>query len=631
MGPAAPIAEQAFSQAVFNQSPEETNKNILARQETNPLTSMAGNVTGLGASMYTGAGEGAMAANLGEHVAGGLFPAVAAAKAAQAAGEAVPAVSAMAKIGSRAVSDAISNMAITAGDETSKMIMSDPNQSTETSAINMGLSGLMGGVVGAGFGAVSPLWQAKIAPKAGEALRAVQKVLGGVEGKTPDAVNEVLEMSGLQLDPAQKAVLSGDPQAQSLFDHLLQTDVDASGKEVQAGYEKIHKDAGDLMIEALGKDPNEAIPTELSKYEAGKNIGDTLAKEYETTQEPLSKEFERLKDKYSKAELTPDKITPGIPDNSNPYDPKPGVPITTPGTISKITSDLGDLAVREGWMTSPSSDIMREFNRTLKELPGLNTAKDLSNYITRVGENTASNLPFGQQTPLSRAGGMIKSILRDAESNVAIQHLGEKEGGEAVEQYRAARAAYAKQSALKDYLNDYLKVGGSTSGFSKGLKNMAQTDGESILNRLSGKNSADLLDFMSKNYPKTADAIRNQHIDFALQKAADKAEPGSKIHVGTLRKSIENMSPELRKFTISPDALTKIDAIGQVIDRLEPKNYNFSNTSRTVTKAMSGIPGAALGTVAALSGHGVVAAGLIGVMSKYFAHDIPDAMRLGLL
>lgn len=48
--------------------------------------------------------------------------------------------------------------ALGASDEISKMLQQDPNQSLQTAAVNVGLSGILGGAGGAVIGTVSPLW-----------------------------------------------------------------------------------------------------------------------------------------------------------------------------------------------------------------------------------------------------------------------------------------------------------------------------------------------------------------------------------------------------------------------------------------------------------------------------------------
>jgi hypothetical protein len=635
LGPLGPIAEQGIRETQFGTPAADTAAEQRQSEAQYPLTSVAGEVGGLGVSMATGVGEGAMAAKLGEHVAGAAFPAVA--EAAKMAGKVGPMTelgskaTGIAKIGSRAVSDAISNMAVTSSDEVSKLVMGNPPQSTELVAQDIGLSGLIGGTIGAGFGAVSPLWKATMGGKLSEALSFIQRRLGGVEGaEATSATDKIINSSGLDLPPEQRAVLNNDPGAQSAFAHLMQSDETTSGKAVQEAYHQTHLDAADDMLGALGKDPKKAIP-EFSKYEAGKNIGTTLAKEYDSQVSPLAEEFEKLKTKTQNAELIPDKDIVSPTDYTNPYNPKPGTTTRMPGTISKAQDQIAQLAEREGWSKSVDSEQFKAATQAMKDIGNLKTVGELTKYITQVGDNTASTLPFGQQTPLSRAGSLIKNVLREAENDTIVQRLGEKEGPESIARYQDARQAYAQQAKLKDYLNDNLRVGGSTAGFAKGLRTIAQTDGESVFNKLSGKGNADLLEFLSKNYPKTADAVKSAHLDSLLDTASSKAKEGEKISISALRSGIEKMSPELRNFTIAPETISKIDALGQVLDKLKPKNYNFSNTARTLSKHLNDMGGSALSVAAHMSGMGPIASLITGQIGKFATHSIPDAGRLAFL
>ncbi len=632
LGPVAPLTEQMFRSGVLGTPREKVQEEQRASREDYPTTHLVGEVAGLGASMAAGVGLGSATMHLGEAAAAHALPDATGALAARAAGFLGPEVAGatpLAKIGSRAVSDLVANAAISSGDEVTKLVIGDPD-SMETAAVNVGLGGLIGGVAGTTFGGAGQLWEASgLSGKAGHALHALANHLGGIEGQVSSPAEELLSKAGVELSPELTKVVEGDVKAQQLSADLLQTDASA-GKKYQKLYQDQHDEIADSMIGALGHDPETPINTDMSKYEHGKSIGETLAKEYHEQVSPISKEFEKVKDKFADKELIPDRNIVGPPDHSNPYDPKPGQKIRTPGTISEVTDKISQLSEKEGWTASPSSEIMTEVNRVLKELPKQKTLKDLGNYITAVGDNTASKLPFGQQTPLSRAGGMIKSILRDAESDVAIQRLGEKEGPEAVAAFKQARTEFAEQARKRDYLNDNLKSGGSVSNFAKGLKEMAQTDGESIANRLSGKGNADLLRFLEQNYPKTAQAVKAMHVNGLLSNAASKATEG-KISIQALRSSLEKMSPELRSFVANPETLSKIDALGQVVDKLNPKNYNYSNTARTLASKLSDMAASSAGVIAALTGHGPIAALLTTVMGKYLTHEAPATMKLALL
>jgi hypothetical protein len=63
------------------------------------------------------------------------------------------------QIGTAAAKASVENMLLAGSDETSKMILNDPNQSAQTAAATVGLSGLLGGAVGGGLQSLSPLWE----------------------------------------------------------------------------------------------------------------------------------------------------------------------------------------------------------------------------------------------------------------------------------------------------------------------------------------------------------------------------------------------------------------------------------------------------------------------------------------
>lgn len=566
-------------------------EDITARREVNPGVHALGQVAGLGASALAAPEMGALGV-LGKAGQAG----------AEVVGLAKP-VSTLAKIGSGATKMAIENAIFQGGDEVSKMLASDPNQSVSTAAASVGLGGLIGAGFGAAGASISPLWKATIGRKTDGVLRAISNKLGGIEGVVSQPIEDAVKMSGIDIKPDVLARLSSDPEIQQLSKVLEQTDTNGYGLEHQASLNAFRKDASDSMVRALGKDPEALENVELSKYEVGKKLGNTLAQEYEAQLGPTIKEFEAIKDKYSDLKL----------------------PINSEGTI---TERIGELANKEGWTASPSSDIMKEVNRVIKEIPLQKTVKDLDNYITAIGHNMQSDPLNG---PLRRAGGMIKSILKDTESELISKEMGAKEGLEAKDRYDAVRKEYAKQSTLKDQLDSRLNAKGSTSGYGKSLKEMAQTDGEALLRRMSGKNDANLLEFLQQNYPQTAQLLKQYHLDDILNSALAKAKPGETINSGALRKALGNMQPELRDFVVPKEAMSKVDAVSQLLDQLDKVPHNTSNTARAMGGLMKHIPGSAVGLATILTGHNPATAAITGIMTNYIGKTVPDAIRLSLL
>lgn len=594
-------------------------ENILGRREENPwihgLTQGAGLVGG--SLLGTGEAKALEIAGEGAQKLIGL------------GGEGAGALS---KIGGAASKAAVENALFQAGDETSQLI-ANPSLSLDTAAANIGLAGLIGAPLGAGLGAISPLWKAASGSQMGQFLKILSDRAGGIEGVVPDTLRDAIHTSGLDVAPEIRAGLSDNPEIQQMFKTLEQSDTTKSGLELQNTYNNFRKDIGNNVLQSFGKTESDLSAMEnLSKYESGKNLGSTLAEEMAKKIDPLAEKFEALKDKYKDVGLIEDRRAYRM--DENPYlsaeqrELNRTVTDLIPGTSTKIADDIAQLVQREGWYSSPSSDIMKEVNRVIEETKNLKTLKDLSNYQTQIGANT-----YDFTNPqLSRAGQMMKGILRDAESDLVTSQLG-KEAPHLVAEHSNLRSAWKAASDLKDSLDSRLHVGGGNSpkAFIKSLREMAQTDGEKVLNRLSGKNSAEVLGLLKKQFPQTAQALREFHINELLKNAASKAAPGETINVQNLLNSVNKMSPELRNFVMTPDLIKKIEAVSTVVDQFKKVPHNFSNSARTMDKLSQYLPGSAIGLATLLTGHNPMASLLIGSLVKPLGKDVPDAIRLGLL
>jgi hypothetical protein len=195
-GPLAPLAERALGV-----KPED----IRGRREENPLTHSIGQTAGFVGSLATGVGEGALIAKAGAK----LVP-----EAAQAAGF-------LTKVGNSAMRNAAEMALLQSGDEISKMITRDPHQTLHTAITDVGLASAMGGVLGAGIGAINPLWNATIGGKAGkmidefksrmaehinnpEPVEALTKELQDFHTSVTEPASEVYGAQGLKAEAIEK-------------------------------------------------------------------------------------------------------------------------------------------------------------------------------------------------------------------------------------------------------------------------------------------------------------------------------------------------------------------------------------------------------------------------------------------
>jgi hypothetical protein len=636
-------------------------EDIQARRDINPVSHMVGQVAGL------------------------LIPGSLAGKALGAAGKATAAAvglaepaTVVAKLGSGAVKAAVENSLFQSGDDVSKMFSgglgSNPADAFETAITDIGLASVLGGgiggaLTGAGIGGKA-LWNATMGKEATGLLKSVASRLGGIEGEAivDSTLDDALASTGLAegISPEIKAAMSNDPHIQELANTLRQSDTTGSGLAYQKAETNFRTRVSEIQAETLGASPGE-IPSkgDIDKYGHGKAIGETLSKEMDEIVSPLSKEYDAYKSKFQGADLIPSlseraelvakdqnkalkelteanrdmqkALKSGSPEASIEAEAriqtaKDGVKAaqeaaTKPGTTDSLVEKISGLAEKEGWTLSPSSEIMTEVNRVLKEIPNLKTLNQLSKYIQQIGENTASKMPFGVQTPVSRAGAMMKGILRDAESEVLGHFVGSEEGTQALANYTKLRQDYAKAAGLKDQVSASLGLKGSTSGFAKALKTMASEDGEKILQRLSGEKDAAWLKLVQERFPQTADQIKK----YQAQKLLAAANDGGKISSKRLLKALDGMSPQLRDFALTPEQVGKIKSAAALEERLNSPKHNFSNTARTVDKLMGSIPGSAIGLVTAVLSHSPIVGGLVAAVAKYVGKDVPDASRLALL
>jgi hypothetical protein len=189
LGPVIPALEEA--------SGLTTGEAIRGRQEALGAAAPVLQGVGLvGSALIPGAGELGLAGAAGRvgEAAAGLLP--------EAAGT-------LAKIAATGVKTGAEMAALQTSDELTKLVTGDPNQSVQSAAINIGLSGVIGGAGGAVLGSVSPLWN-KAMNKLG-----VEKLATDFMGETkflnenPDLVNGASQEINDRIAAADQLIKGG--------------------------------------------------------------------------------------------------------------------------------------------------------------------------------------------------------------------------------------------------------------------------------------------------------------------------------------------------------------------------------------------------------------------------------------
>lgn len=663
-----------------------TPEDIAGRREAGP-GHIIGQAIGLaGSTLIPGLGEanllehagasGAEALGMGAEASGlRAFQAAKAAgasakEAASAKTAAMAAYSTPERIGSAAAKAAVENAGFQTGDEFSKMFsdQSDPNTPVQTAAINVGLAGLIGAPFGAAGAGVGALWDAASGSKLGSVLKGVSDKLGGVENPTQTALDSLIEKTGIHIEPEIKARLTADPVFQQWAKTLEQSDTTSSGRAYQEAFGKFKSDLNDAILSATGKDRETALSSELSHAAHGKNIGETASNELDQQIKPLSDQYDAIRAKNKGVQLAPsiadkshevgsaqlkavsnlEKLTKQAQKAQESGDPAAAIEAAAkvqdaqeaiknlqtqakaPGTVDSILSKVGNMASKNGWATSPSSDTMAMVTQLRKELPNLKNLNDLSNYTKEFGSTIRKSMDG--QTRFN--GYQMQRLLREAESDIMGAHIGSEEGSDALARFTQLRQQYAAKAQLKDAIEDRLHTGEkSVSGYAKAVKKMGHTDGETLARRLSGKNDSDLLNIINTHLPETAKAVRQYHLDQLAQTAVNRGKAGAEINGKAILNAIRNdkMSPELRNFILSPDAQGRIEAAGTLMQELDKLPHNFSNTARTLDKLMEHVPSSVITMAGMLGGHNPALSLLAGHIGKLLGKDVPDAIRLATL
>lgn len=558
-------------------SPEE----IQARREINPGVHMLGEAAGLGASMLAGVGEGALLGKAGQAVASRIV------------GEGL-----LAKVGSAAARNAVETALVSSGDEVSKMLSSDPEQSAQTALVNIGLNGLLGAGIGGAFGTAAPLWKAANETKVGQFLNVIRNKANGLGKDTlpSPAIQNALDTAGVDIPNEMKAALSENPEARGMF-QALQESTTRAGKESQAAYQTFKERANDAALSSLGKTKEDldSIAT-MSDHDTGSHLKEALSNQIKESVDPLTEKFENVKSKFSKTEL-------GTPEISN-----------LGNEISKMAQDQG-YGILEG---TPQGGLI---NKVLGSLPNVKTLEDLRKLQSQVGEQTQNPEMWG-------LGKSFKNIFRNTEEGIVESKLA-AESPELLAEHQLARSGYRSTMDTIDQLNDRLHVG-KYAGPGSFLKNLKEMNPEDILRRLTVKNDANLLELLKEKFPAAASSVKDSFLNQALKQASAKAAQGESINIKSLFNVMDKWSPEIKDFVLSPEASQQISAIRSLIEQL-PNKMNNSGTAKTLDALWAHVPGGVGSMVSLMTGHNPVLGYVLGQLSKYIGREIPDAMKLATL
>lgn len=593
-GLAGPIAT-AVEQSVGIKS-----KDILGRQEANPITQGVGQAAGLGIGMMTGTGEAALMSKAGE----GALELAGMARTA----EQLKASSYGFKVGSAAVQQAAEMAVLQGTDEVSKMMMKDPKTSAESAMANVGLSALLGGAGGALVtGVVSPLWSATAGPKLESALSAVKNHLDGKGLRMSEAAEQAAKTLGIDIDPVTRAGLSGAEAGSESYKILRE----GQNRQVTEGLANLERGASEAVSGSLGILPEEIAVRDENT--AGHELLETFKKEYDQKYAPIAEAMEKRNAEAANISITDDarlkKYGQMIEEGMNK--------VGTDSPAYKLYNDWGNRLLAKETIGG-IDQLKTELNSQI----GM-AVRSADNHSLGVLRDIRSSLADFQESQIAKQATSLEKAGVDGARKSAADLINER---------AQTNRSYADFAKMSGELTDHLGVGGF-----KGAKTLTNklTDGvtaEQLLNKFSFKGNQDFLPFLQQHFPEVLQQVKDNELKRFLKPAVLGAKGDSPINIKKLADLVEKTAAGNKGYldAIMPQgALERISAARDLMDAIP--GHKSSGTAGWMTKMYKGAPASAMAGVGMLTGHSPIWGAIIGHASELMGRDIPDQMRLGYL
>lgn len=645
LGPVAPFLER-----VAGVPKADIEGRREAFEQNHPVASTLSEIGGLGASALTGVGEAKALDLMGEgaaHLVG------------------LGSDGALARIGSAAVKGAAENALYSAGDSAAKAVSGDPNLTVQNALTSAGLSAVIGGGVGGSLGSVGELWNATKGSKLGTLLKGIADRTGGIEGAEVPATEQTFKDAGIELSPAVAGLASDNPLLRQEASTLSQGESHFA-RTADTQIEHAYEQAADGVAASFGRKADEV--GDFDKYDHGNRIANAVQEDFSPQLEGPVKSYEKYRENYSNVDLPRsmdaksedlskaalklqsemNKTAKALDAAMEANDSEKSVELASkmsdhqselaqlnklskqPGASDTIQEKLAKLVQDESWNQTPDSGIMSAYKRLSKNSESLETLGGLRKQAQDLGSQARAAFRSGD-SELGTALRKMKSVLDDVHEKSLFWAVGKKEGIPALAELQVANKGYRAAAMMRDELNGSLHADShSVSGFGKSVKEMGRTDGEAVFNRLNGKNDANILNVLQKQYPKTAQAVRDAHLDQLFKASTKDGKLQAPKFFQELNK-LTKSNPTLKEFLLQGADGKKLAAIEQATKMMVDKTKNHSMSGVVGSRLMSGAMGNAIGMITAISSHLPGIGFVVGKAADLVGREAGDAARYGML
>lgn len=559
-------------------------ENIRGRAEANPWTHGVLEGASLVGSAFIPGGQASVLAKVGRgaEAMSGL------AKVAEGASVAH-------RVGSLAIRNAAEMAVFQGGDEVAKQILQDPDATAQSAVANIGLAALVGGVLGGGAGASKELWSATVGPKLEKTLSGITDHLnGGGRLALPEDIDAAQKALGIEISPATRAGMSGDPKAAQVFNELRE----AQNKHIINDIQNIEKGASDSVMRSLGVDAADVM--DYSAADLGHKMRSTFLDEYKAKYGPIADAFQR-RDELASV-----------------------LPVSDDAKL-KLYGDLLERGMKEFGTDSPFYKHYHDYgNRMLAK----NSIGELDKLTTELGQSARSmSTNNNEKRALNDIAGAIKDFK---ESQISGS------GGAYAAEMTADRAATSKMykdfAEMSNKLGNHLGIGDFRGAGGLMDKLVDKRSAEQILTAFSPKGDADILPFLQKNFPDTLKVVQENELKKLLKPAILSAKGDNPLNISKLASIVEKGlagEKDYIRSVFSPEALEKISAADKLMNALPA--MKSSGTAGWMTKMYKHMPASALAAVGWLTGHNPLSGYLAGTLAQYVGREVPDALRLAFL
>lgn len=511
------------------------------------------------------------------------------------------------KIGSAAATAAVENAAFQVGDEMSKAVVNDPDQTASSAMVNVGLAGTIGAGFGGALGAVSPLWAATLGPKAENLLRAIQSRANGETLPISEDLTSVLaqaEKNGLKIPDEIKAGLSDNRLAHDYFQELKESGT-TTGDAVRETLDKFKDDMAGQLASVFKV---EGAP---SAFEAGEKAKDAFVSKIEELNANVESHYDKISNDREAI-------------------------LTSENERKKGYDKLFQIGQEEFGTDSPQYDLFKHYGErflardSIAKLDQLRT--ELFSEI-RAARNFA-NPNFEK----ARALGEIRDFIgnfqdqqigraaRDLHINAGVPEAQAQAAGDTlIKDTQAARKVY------RDFIGTIGEVVGAAKlgkahSYSQILEVLDKVPAAKLADKLFDVKNVEALRYIQKEFPGVIEPIIQAKKTSMLEAAS---KTGDLKHNSILNQ-VNSLPKEVKDMMFTKDEQNIINATGKIL-RESGKRLNPSGTAGTWAKLMSNMPAGVGAMASMLMGHGPTAGFLAGHAAKFLGHDVPDAAKMSLL